>query len=118
MTEWYENRAAGIEQGFTLDAPPERAGVAEGEPLRLVVALEGDLRARAKGEGREVELLKRSGEAVLTYGQLVAKDAGGRELAARMETDAGGREIALVVDDKGAIYRLRLIQSRRRWNKN
>jgi len=104
LTEWYENRAAGIEQGFTLDAPPERAGVAEDEPLRLVVALEGDLRARAKGDGSEVELFRGSGDAVLSYGQLVAKDAGGRELAARMEANAGGGEIALVVEDRGATY--------------
>src|SRR5712692_3330356 len=104
MTEWYENRAAGIEQGFTLDAPPERAGVGEGEPLRLVVALEGDLRARAKGNGSEVELFREGGEAVLSYGQLVAKDASGRQLGARMETEAGGSEIALVVDDRGASY--------------
>ena len=104
MTEWYENRAAGIEQGFTLDAPPERAGVAGGEPLRLVVALEGDLRARAKGDGSEVELFREGGEAVLSYGQLVAKDAGGRQLPARMEADAGGSEIALVVEDRGATY--------------
>jgi hypothetical protein len=102
LTEWYENRAAGIEQGFTLDAPPVRAGVAGGEPLRLVVALEGDLRARAKGEGREVELFKESGEAVLSYGQLVAKDARGRQLPARMEAEAGGSEIALVVEDRNA----------------
>jgi hypothetical protein len=104
LTEWYENRAAGIEQGFTLNEQPERAGVAEGEPLRLVVALEGDLRARAKGDGSEVELFREGGDAVLSYGQLVAKDAGGRELAARMEADAGGGEIALVVEDRGAAY--------------
>src|SRR2546421_269849 len=72
--------------------------------VRVVVALEGDLRARAKGDGSEVELFREGGEAVLSYGQLLARDAGGRELPARMEADAGGSEIALVVDDRGATY--------------
>jgi len=104
MTEWYENRAAGIEQGFMLNAPPVRNGVDNGGPLRLVVALEGDLRARAKQDGRQLELFDQRGDSVLSYGQLTAKDANGRVLPARMDTDAEGREIALVVEDKGATY--------------
>src|SRR5437870_3934342 len=105
ITEWYENRAAGIEQGFKLDAPPRSETFAAGdEPLRLVVALAGDLRARAKQDGSEAELLDKGGDAVLSYGQLTAKDATGRILRTRMETNAEGREIALVVEDKGSTY--------------
>ena len=41
MTEWYVNTAAGLEQGFTLEsAPGERR---DGERLRVVLPLEGDL---------------------------------------------------------------------------
>jgi hypothetical protein len=104
MTEWYENKAAGIEQGFTLNAPPETAGVGDDGPLRLVVALDGDLRALVKNDGSGVELFDKRGDAVLSYGQLVAKDAGRRLLPARMETDIDGHEIKLVVEDRGATY--------------
>jgi FG-GAP repeat protein/all-beta uncharacterized protein len=104
MTEWYENRAGGIEQGFTLNAPPGSAGVRDDGPLRLVVALDGDLRALVKKDGSGVELFDKRGDAVLSYRQLVAKDAGGRLLPARMETDIDGREINLVVEDRGATY--------------
>ena len=105
LTEWYENKAAGVEQGFTIAAPPARGPLAAGdEPLRLVVTLAGDLRARAKQDGSQVELLDRRGAAVLSYGQLAAKDANGRALPARMEADAEGSEIALTVDDRAAVY--------------
>ena len=104
MTEWYENRAAGIEQGFTLNSPPGRASSAANEPLRLTLKLEGDLHARAKGAGGEVQLFKQDGDAVLSYGQLLAKDSKGRLLPSRMETNSDGSEIALLVQDAGATY--------------
>ena len=47
VTEWYVNTAAGLEQGFTLDsAPGERR---DGEPLRVVLALEGELASAGGG---------------------------------------------------------------------
>ncbi|HUQ34240.1 MAG TPA: FG-GAP repeat protein, partial [Pyrinomonadaceae bacterium] len=105
VVEWYENTASGIEQGFTLEARPERAsGVAAHEPLRLVMELTGELRARAHDEGQEIELRDGAGKRVLNYSKLMAVDAMGRPLAARMETRAGGREITLVVDDSEASY--------------
>src|ERR1700731_1105141 len=46
LVEWYENRAEGIEQGFTLNERLERSGDAGGaEPLRLSLTVSGDLRA-------------------------------------------------------------------------
>ena len=107
VVEWYENQSAGIEQGFTLSARPVRGtGVGEDEPLRLVTAVTGDLRARVKDEGQAIELSKQSGEGVLSYSKLTAVDAAGKKLAARMEASADGREIALVVDDREAVYPL------------
>ena len=47
---------------------------------------------------------KRNGAGVLSYGHLIANDARGRKLAARMETNPEGSEIALVIDDRGATY--------------
>jgi len=102
LVEWYQNRAEGIDQGFTLNAPPDRAGLAANEPLRLIVKLKGDLHARANG--REMHLLRKNGKAVLSYGQLVARDSVGRLLPARMEASNKGNEIALVVVDAGATY--------------
>ena len=107
VVEWYENKSVGIEQGFTFPSRLERgADVSADEPLRLVVAVTGDLRARAKEDGQTVELSKKSGESVLSYSKLTALDADGKQFAARMETNASGDEIALVVEDAGANYPL------------
>lgn len=104
LIEWYVNKSEGIEQGFTLSGPPARQeGIAGDEPLRLVVSVTGDLRARAADDGQAVELNK-NGAGVLSYSHLVASDATGRRLAARMETNEAGDEIALVVDDAEAEY--------------
>jgi|GEM_PF-1963107 len=105
ITEWYENRAEGIEQGFTISSRPEhKTATVSGEPLRLVISLSGDLRAQVKDTGRSIELTDRRGTPALSYSKLTAVDAAGKQLAARMETSADGREIALVVDERGATY--------------
>ena len=105
FVEWYENRADGIEQGFNIAERPERsAEAAADEPLRVSLSVSGDLRARVKDEGREIELIDGHGQRALIYNKLVASDANGRDLAARMETNADGREITLVVDDQDAAY--------------
>ena len=105
ITEWYENRAEGIEQGFTIGERPERQAVTSGdEPLRLVLSLEGELRAHAKDEGRAIELTDTAGKRGLSYGKLTVLDALRKQLAAHMEASADGGEITLVVDDRGASY--------------
>jgi hypothetical protein len=105
ITEWYENRAEGIEQGFSIAVRPERnSAVGTNEPLRLVISLTGDLRARAKNEGQEIELTDPVGKRALSYSKLTALDSGGKQLAAHMEACVNGSEIALVVDDRGASY--------------
>jgi len=105
LVEWYENQAGGIEQGFTLNERPlRRTDASANEPLRLVMSLSGGLTTRVKDAGRQIELLDENSKRVLSYSNLSAVDAGGRELTARMETTAGGREIVLVVEDAGANY--------------
>ena len=64
----------------------------------------GDLSAKLKDDGKEIELIDKRGERALSYSNLVVKDADGRELVARMEAEAEGREIVLVVDDQHASY--------------
>ena len=104
ITEWYENRAEGIEQGFTVAARPARNISDSEEPLRLLVSLNGDLTAQGSAAGETIELKDRHGNAALSYGKLTALDAAGKQLAAHMEAGADGTEIALVVDDRGASY--------------
>ncbi len=100
ITEWYVNDPGGLEHGFTLAAPPplER----DGERLRLVMTLGGDLQARAADDGQSVALRNRSGEHTLHYSGLVVTDATGRELEARLM--AAGNELAIEVDDAAATY--------------
>ena len=70
ITEWYVNTAAGLEQGFTLEsAPGERR---DGERLRVVLALEGDLRAQAVDGGQALEFRDSAGQPVVRYDHLVA----------------------------------------------
>jgi hypothetical protein len=103
--EWYENRPGGIEQGFTLNAPPVRSEPsAPNESLRVLLTVSGDLRAQIVQDGNQVELTDATGKATLSYRKLVALDADGKKLAARMKVGAEGREIALVVDDSAARY--------------
>ena len=104
ITEWYVNTAAGLEQGFTLEsAPGERR---DGERLRVVLALEGDLRAQAVDGGKALEFTDGAGQRVLRYDHLVVRDGGGRELEARMEVRIKGGEgqVWLEVDDRDAVW--------------
>ena len=104
ITEWYVNTAAGLEQGFTLEsAPGERR---DGERLRVVLALEGDLRAQAVDGGQALEFTDGAGQRVLRYDHLVVRDGGGRELEARMEVRIKGGEgqLWLEVDDRDAVW--------------
>ena len=104
LIEWYENGPSGIEQGFKIIDRPKRRGAADSESLRVSLSVAGDLCAKLKGDGKEIELIDKHGERALSYSNLVVKDADGRELVARMETNAEGREIVLVVEDQHASY--------------
>ena len=104
ITEWYVNTAAGLEQGFTLEsAPGERR---DGERLRVVLALEGELRAQAVDGGQALEFKDGAGQRVLRYDHLVVRDGGGRELEARMAVRIKGGEgqVWLEVDDRDAVW--------------
>jgi hypothetical protein len=100
LSEWYVNRADGLEHGFKIpQAPGEKR---DGEKLSLWLSLSGDLKARLADEGRAV-LLEGRGVG-LRYDSLHAYDATGRELPARMRLSEGG--VKLEVSDKGAVYPL------------
>jgi FG-GAP repeat len=98
VTEWWANGPLGLEQGFDVARRPWAAS----GPLRISVAVTGGLAARME---RGSVLLAGRG-ASLRYGGLVANDAHGRLLPARLSLEPGG--IALSVDDRGAAYPLRI----------
>jgi hypothetical protein len=95
VTEWWENRSAGLEQGFTIEHPPTKG---EG-PLRLVLTVEG---AQARSDGENAVVLDAPGGRRLRYGQLKAWDAQKRPLQTWME--ARGEQVRLVIDDAQASY--------------
>ena len=105
LVEWYENRAEGIEQGFTLNERPARSDSTEpDESLRILLSVSGDLRAQLAKDGDQVELTDDKGKGTLSYSKLIARDADGKQLPARMEASADGREIALLIQDVEARY--------------
>jgi hypothetical protein len=105
IAEWYDNRAEGIEQGFTIDVRPKReADAGKYESLRLVLSLNGDLRAEVTDDAQAIELTDATGKRTLSYSKLTALDADGKHLPSHMETSADCIEIALVVDDRSASY--------------
>lgn len=100
IKEWYVNQATGLEQGFTFTQPVgERLA---GEPLRLVLQVDGGWQMRTVEDGRAVELQRVQSGATLRYDKLVVQDATGRELQARMQTQGG--ELWLEVEETGAVY--------------
>jgi hypothetical protein len=104
LTEWYVNTPGGLEHGFILASRPRAEK--SGEALRLVLAVEGDLKARADEDGRALTLHASDGAAALRYEKLRVWDADGTELAARMRAEVGGGEVWLEVEDAAAAYPL------------
>ena len=99
LVEWYADGPLGLEQGFTIPARPASAG--EGA-LKLSLAVSGNVHGVATSGG-----VTFSGQgASLAYGGLVATDARGRRIPARMRLQ-GGR-LVLAVDAQGAHYPVRV----------
>ena len=103
LTQWFENGPLGLEQGFTLRAPP--AGAARG-PVTIALRVAGSLRARLVGGGEAVDFIAPGGGVVLRYVGLRAIDARGRVLRAWL--DASGGRLLVRVDARGARYPLRI----------
>jgi hypothetical protein len=96
-SEWYENTADGLEQGFTLDRRPPGQG-----SLRITGTLPTDLKAELRDGA--VDFLDAHGARVLRYGKLMAYDASGLVLPSRLAVEE--RTLALEIDDRGAAYPL------------
>ncbi|MBI4880320.1 MAG: FG-GAP repeat protein, partial [Planctomycetes bacterium] len=99
LTEWYVNEPRGLEQGFTIAAPPAGSG-----PLALEIGLAGALQPALAADGRSVFFATPQGVRALEYGQLAASDARGAPLSAWFEVEHG--LLRILVDDARAAYPL------------
>ena len=99
LTEWYVNGPAGLEQGFTLNAPPVRRS---GGKLQIALDSSGDLQPVLDSRTNSLALRRRNGTTALQYGGLEAHDADGRSLPASMELHKNS--LRLLVDDRDAHY--------------
>ncbi|MEW6038307.1 MAG: hypothetical protein AB1648_08675 [Pseudomonadota bacterium] len=98
LTEWYENRTEGLEQGFTLAQPPE--GGADSAVVRL--AVEGGLKPTLAGDGQSVVFSTPDGRAILSYRDLKVVDAEGRVLPAHIVL--AGNTLGIDFDTRGAAW--------------
>ena len=98
VTEWYVNNAHGLEQGFTIQAPPE--GVTD--ELVLALDIDGNLGARVISDGMVV-LDDGDGEPDLYLRNLHVEDATGTQLPARFASVTGGG-LGITVDVTEASY--------------
>ncbi|MFI5300457.1 MAG: hypothetical protein ACHREM_20410 [Polyangiales bacterium] len=96
VTEWFSARGRGLEEGIDVAERPRGEGA-----LRLEVASEGLTPALAV-DGKRVELRDERGVAVLTYADLVVKDADGHAVPATMHVAQSA--IVLDVRDESARY--------------
>jgi hypothetical protein len=100
ITEWYVNDEQGLEQGFTLEAPPEDPSSESW--IHIELSFSGALTASASEDGKTIEFVTPGGVSVLLYGKLRAIDAAGNLLAANMIVN--GSSIRLRVDAAAAAY--------------
>lgn len=98
IEEWYVNGTQGLEHGFTIRERPK----GKGDRLRLTLSVRGGLRPAVDAAGQQAAFTGRDGSAVLTYSKLLAWDANGKHLPARMETGNGG--LVLSVDTAAARF--------------
>jgi len=92
LTEWYVNTTMGLEQGFTIEAPPGE-GIDE---LVLEMTIEGDLTPEFVGGGLAISFHRENSNATLSYSGIKAWDAVGEILEARIEIAGTGKKLRLV----------------------
>jgi hypothetical protein len=97
MSEWYENRKEGLEQGFTVTERPAGEG-----PLRI----EGEFGGAARPvlQDGAIDLRDENDVTLVRYGELAVRDAAGEDVPASLAV--AGSTVAILVQDKGAVYPL------------
>jgi hypothetical protein len=109
IVEWYVNDERGLEQEFTLPAPPSPwEGEGLGVRVVLELALSGDLIPSLAPDGQAVEFSTAAGARILRYANLYAYDATGHSLPAHLElsspSEGEGPGVRVVVDATAAAY--------------
>ena len=97
-SEWYENSAKGLEQGFTIERRPSGEG-----PLRIAGRFPEGLRAEVQSDGA-IDFLDAHGARVIRYGELHVWDARSAEIHA--ELAVAGTSLSIVINDGDANYPL------------
>lgn len=82
VQEWYINQPQGLEQGFTLAAPPE-TDLPNGE-VTLELELSGDLTPNWKEQSQSIAFHTQQGKYAFTYNKLKVIDAKGKSIAAQL----------------------------------
>jgi len=103
LTEWYLNSEMGLEQGFTVNAPPSPAGDSAGK-LALELALMGDLRPGSCSPTHLSLVDPDRKQERVNYGGLCVFDADGKALPASFELSANQERLRILVEDRGARY--------------
>ena len=92
VVEWFENRAEGLEQGFTIGNPPVTISNDQGM-LNLEVSFETELDIQVAEDGQAVTLSDEQGAEKYRYGKLQVFDADGKMLDSFFRAEAGTIEI-------------------------
>lgn len=98
VTEWYENRPEGLEQGFTLAEPPAPGA----EALVLSLAVDGGLKPQIASRSHAIEFRDGTGIPTLQYKDLKVVDATGQVLQAHFVLAA--ETVQIHVDARGAAW--------------
>ena len=100
LTEWYVNTTMGLEQGFTIEAPPAD-DITE---LVLEMTLDGNLTAEIAGNAGAVTFRREDSNVMITYSGLKAWDAVAQPLEARLELANGAGTLRLVISVSDAAW--------------
>jgi hypothetical protein len=101
LEEWYVNGPLGLEQGFTLKAPPACQPAGQ-RGVVIALGAMGELGAEVLEHGNGALLRDRSGKEVLRSTDLYVVDATGQRLPAAL--DAGREGLSIRIEDRGAVY--------------
>lgn len=104
ISEWYVNDSRGVEQGFTLAAPPNGAPT---DAVTLTLDVTGELIARAPANSQYIEFVTADGAVAVRYADLVAFDASMNPLPAAMHLATavdGQQSIQLTVATADAAF--------------
>ncbi|MEP6985578.1 MAG: DUF6531 domain-containing protein, partial [Chloroflexota bacterium] len=104
LTEWYLNGPLGLEQGFTLERPPD--GRENGQALVLELQFQTDLQMALSEDGQSLSLNGATHPNGLHYGHLYVKDATERLLPVHLELADSEQRVRIHVEDQAAIYPL------------